>query len=101
MFRIKPQCNLLFEVGHLAYSSPSTISRMGIVFIDPNNLGFMPYWVRWLEPRSLMEQAALDQCFQKYVPDLLCLIFEDKNKIKKLSPLKIVIPQTKLNMVNM
>lgn len=99
IFRIKPQCNLLFEVGHLAYSSPSTISRIGIVFIDPNNLGYMPYWTRWLEPRSLMEQAALDQCFQKYVPTLLNLIFEDENEIKKSYLLKTAIPQTKLNMV--
>lgn len=101
LFRIKPQCNLLFEAGHLAHSSPSTISRMGIVYVDPNNLGFMPFWVRWLEPRSLIEHAALDQCFQKYIPALLNLIFEDDNDLKKLPPLKTAVPQTKLNMVHM
>jgi len=98
--RIKPQCNLLFEVGHLSYSAPSTISRMGIVYVDPSNLGYMPFWVRWLEPRSLMEQTALDQCFQKYVPVLLNLIFKDGNDLNKSFPLTTAVFQTKLNMVN-
>lgn len=99
-YRIKPQCNLLFEVGHLSYSAPSTISRMGIVYVDPSNLGYMPFWVRWLEPRSLMEQTALDQCFQKYVPVLLNLIFEDGKDLNKLITLKTAVSQTRLNMVN-
>lgn len=72
---------------------------MGVVYIDPNDLGYIPYWTRWLEPRSLMEQTALDQCFQKYVPMLLNIIFEDKNDIKKAHTIKIAVPQTKLNMV--
>lgn len=97
--RIKPQCNLLFEVGDLAYSAPSTVSRIGIVYVDSNNLGHMPFWSRWLEPRSLMEQTALDQCFQKYVPMLLNLIFEENPVYKKSVSLKTAVPQTKLNMV--
>lgn len=100
MFRIKPQCNLLFEVGHLTHSAPSTVSRMGIVYVDPKNLGYKPFWERWLEPRNLMEQTALDQCFQKYVPALLNLIFKDENDCKKSSPIMTAVPQTKLNMVN-
>lgn len=91
---------MLFEVGHLSYSAPSTVSRMGIIYVDPNNLGFKPFWARWLEPRSLMEQTALDQCFQKYVPVLLNLIFEDGNGSRKSCPLKTAVPQTKLNMVS-
>lgn len=100
VYRIKPLCNLLFEVGNLAYSAPSTVSRMGIVYIDPNNLGYIPFWTRWLEPRSLIEQTALDHFFQKYVHTLLNLIFENKDDNKKSSSLRISVPQTKLNMVS-
>jgi len=71
---------------------------MGIVYVDPNNLGYMPFWIRWLEPRSLMEQTALDQCFQKYVPVLLNLIFKDGNDLNK--SLTTAVFQTRLNMVN-
>jgi len=73
---------------------------MGIVYVDPSNLGYMPFWVRWLEPHSLMEQTALDQCFKKYVPVLLNLIFEEGDDLKKSLPLRTAIPQTRLNMVN-
>lgn len=90
----------MFEVGHLTHSAPSTVSRMGIVYVDPKNLGYKPFWERWLEPRNLMEQTALDQCFQKYVPALLNLIFKDENDCKKSSPIMTAVPQTKLNMVN-
>lgn len=93
-------CNLLFEVGNLAYSAPSTVSRIGIIYVDPKNLGYTPFWLCWLQSRSLIEQTALDQCFQKYIPELLNLIFKDDNCLKKSSPLRITVPQTKLNMVN-
>lgn len=72
---------------------------MGIVYTNPNDLGYLPYWTRWLEPRSLMEQTALDQYFQKYVPALLNLIYEDKNYLKKTHTVRIAVSQTKLNMV--
>lgn len=98
-YRIKPLCNLLFEVGHLAYLAPSTVSRMGIVYVDPNNLSYKPFWSRWLEPRNFMEQMALDHCFKKYVPVLLDLMFENEGDTRKSSPLKTSIPQTKVNMV--
>jgi len=46
-----------------------------------------------------MEQTALDQCFQKYVPVLLNLIFKDGNELNKSFPLTTAVFQTKLNMV--
>jgi len=73
---------------------------MGIVYVDPSNLGYLPFWIRWLEARSLMEQTAMDQCFQKYVPALLNLIFKDGNELNKPFPLTTAVFQTKLNMVH-
>ncbi|RVE40084.1 hypothetical protein evm_015266, partial [Chilo suppressalis] len=42
--RLAPYCSLLFEVGDLNYASPATVSRAGMVFVDPKNLGYQPYW---------------------------------------------------------
>lgn len=44
--RLAPYCSLLFEVGDLNYASPATVSRAGMVFVDPKNLGYEPYWDR-------------------------------------------------------
>lgn len=44
--RLASYCALLFEVGDLNYASPATVSRAGMVFVDPKNLGYQPYWDR-------------------------------------------------------
>ncbi len=31
---------MLFEVSDLQYASPATISRCGMVYVDPRNLGY-------------------------------------------------------------
>lgn len=46
--RLAPYCSLLFEVGDLNYASPATVSRAGMVFVDPKNLGYQPYWDRFV-----------------------------------------------------
>lgn len=46
--RLLKHCALLFEVGDLQYASPATVSRAGMVYVDPKNLGYVPYWQRWL-----------------------------------------------------
>uniref|UniRef100_A0A3B4BIB9 Dynein heavy chain hydrolytic ATP-binding dynein motor region domain-containing protein n=1 Tax=Periophthalmus magnuspinnatus TaxID=409849 RepID=A0A3B4BIB9_9GOBI len=51
--RLQNHCALLFEVGDLQYASPATVSRCGMVFVDPKNLRYTPYWQRWLENRPL------------------------------------------------
>uniref|UniRef100_A0A3Q3JRC8 Dynein heavy chain hydrolytic ATP-binding dynein motor region domain-containing protein n=1 Tax=Monopterus albus TaxID=43700 RepID=A0A3Q3JRC8_MONAL len=42
--RLQSHCALLFEVGDLQYASPATVSRCGMVFVDPKNLRYTPYW---------------------------------------------------------
>lgn len=49
--RLQKHCALLFEVGDLQFASPATVSRAGMVYVDPKNLGYEPYWKRWLGHR--------------------------------------------------
>lgn len=37
------------------YASPATVSRAAMVYVDPKNLGYEPYWIRWLNGRPVDE----------------------------------------------
>jgi dynein heavy chain, axonemal len=45
--RLEKYTKLLFEVWDLFWASPATISRCGMVYVDPKNLGYEPYFNRW------------------------------------------------------
>lgn len=36
------EMRLLFEIGHLKYATPATVSRAGILYINPQDLGWYP-----------------------------------------------------------
>lgn len=41
--KLTPYVHMLFEVADLAVASPATVSRCGMVYVDPNELGWLPY----------------------------------------------------------
>lgn len=99
--RIKLQnyCSLLFEVGDLQYASPATVSRAGMVFVDPINLGYQPFMNRWIDGRCETERELLKELFEKYVHGALALIHDGMLGLQSVTPLKLIVPQTALNMV--
>ncbi|KAK4813186.1 hypothetical protein QYF61_014017 [Mycteria americana] len=98
--RLQSHCALLFEVGDLQYASPATVSRCGMVFVDPKNLKYKPYWQRWIQERgNEQERIELNRLFQKYVPYLIDMIIEGIVDGRHGERLKTIVPQTDLNMV--
>ncbi|CAL7939586.1 unnamed protein product [Xylocopa violacea] len=99
--RIKMQnhCSLLFEVGDLQYASPATVSRAGMVYVDPKNLGYQPYMDKWIRGKNEADQEQLSGMCEKYVHGSIALIIEGMLGLQQVKPLKMIIPQTGLNMV--
>ena len=92
----------LLQVGNLQYASPATVSRAGMVYVDAKNLGYKPYWDRWLKSRTgLEERAQLEELFVRYVDPQIKYIFEGQMGLTSAVPLETVVPQTELNMVRM
>lgn len=88
-----------FQVGDLAYASPATVSRAGMVYVDPKNLGYLPYWQRWLSNRHPDEQETLEQLYTQFIPSSLEFIHEGVDGSNQEEPLATVISQTTLNMI--
>ncbi|XP_047352693.1 dynein beta chain, ciliary-like [Vespa velutina] len=78
------QMRLLFEVSHLRTATPATVSRAGILYINPQDLGWNPYVMSWTDTRDSSERANLIILFDKYIPVSLETL---KFKFKKVTPL--------------
>ncbi|XP_067862341.1 dynein axonemal heavy chain 10 [Heptranchias perlo] len=98
--RLQAHCAMLFEVGDLQYASPATVSRCGMVYVDPKNLRYRPFWDKWTNERtSKQEQTDLPKLFNKYIPYIIEMILEGMVEGRQEEKLKTIIPQTELNMV--
>nr|CAB3508098.1 unnamed protein product [Spodoptera littoralis] len=76
---------LLFEIATLRTATPATVSRAGILYINPQDLGWNPFVASWIETArdDESEKAMLTVMFDKYIPSLL----ESCKKYKKITPL--------------
>ncbi|XP_012629713.3 dynein axonemal heavy chain 6 [Microcebus murinus] len=76
--KLTPQIHMLFEVQDLKVASPATVSRCGMVFVDPEELKWMPYVKTWMNEisKKLTEetQEYILNLFQRYVDDGLNFI---------------------------
>ncbi|XP_044534788.1 dynein axonemal heavy chain 11 [Gracilinanus agilis] len=69
---LTPHMRLLFEIHHLRTATPATVSRAGILYVNPQDLGWNPYVASWIDKRSHQsEKANLTVLFDKYVPPCL------------------------------
>jgi dynein heavy chain len=49
--RLRSSMRLLFEVGDLESASPATVSRLGVVYVPSESVGWMAYVASWLQVR--------------------------------------------------
>ena len=117
--------SFLFEVYRSSVClSPATISRCGMVYVDPKDLGYEPYFYRWKRKweKKKEEEAAniakkkdsdfeydriweafvqnLEDLYARYVKPTMDLVYEGKNEEEQIeAPLNFIIPRTNLNVI--
>ena len=71
-----------------------------MVYVDPKNLGYRPFWEKWCNARvNTNEQKVLLDLFEKYVPQCIDLVLDGIMDGRQGQKLKTIVPQTNLNMV--
>ncbi|XP_060515880.1 dynein beta chain, ciliary [Cylas formicarius] len=85
---LTPAMRLIFEISNLRTATPATVSRAGILYINPQDLGWNPYVTSWIESRENgAEKSNLIMLFDKYIP--VCLE-NVRTRFKKITP----VPET-------
>ncbi|XP_066588945.1 dynein axonemal heavy chain 6 [Prorops nasuta] len=80
--KLTPYIHMVFEVSDLAVASPATVSRCGMVYVDPSELKWLPYvrsWTQKLPEEIITEQSknVIMELFETYFEN--GLVFFRKN----------------------
>jgi dynein heavy chain len=90
--RLLKHCAMLFEVFDLQYASPATISRCGMVYVDSKNLGYAPYYEKWVKLKSIKYGDTIGEnlkdLYSKYVYQCIERVFEGNTGDELVEPLK-------------
>ncbi|CAK8695850.1 unnamed protein product [Clavelina lepadiformis] len=82
---LTPSMRLLFEISNLRTATPATVSRAGILYLNPADLGWNPVVTSWIDKREVQsEKANLTILFDKYIPMCLETL---RSRFKTITPI--------------
>jgi dynein heavy chain len=75
---------MMFEVADLAVASPATVSRCGMVYLEPSILGLKPFvecWIRKLPESIFMYREMLNKLFDAFLEPSIHFIRKNAKEI--------------------
>ncbi|XP_068109284.1 dynein axonemal heavy chain 1 [Hyperolius riggenbachi] len=93
IIKLTEAMTMMFEVQDLAVASPATVSRCGMVYLEPSILGLMPFTECWLKQIPAVMEAYKDQ-----LESLFTRFLQDSIRFVRRS-VKEVIASTDSNLV--
>jgi dynein heavy chain len=90
---------MMFEVGDLAFASPATVSRCGMIYMEPGALGLSPLVKSWITQETSRLNAIFHLDF-KGVIEKLCENYIESSLEFMRKNLKEAVPTTNSNLVS-
>lgn len=89
MIGLTSRMTIMFEVEDLEVASPATVSRCGMIYMEPEGIGIKANYLSWMKsvPPSFSFRKTtlpmLEALYDKYVEDLVYFVrFEVKEPVK-------------------
>ena len=87
IIQMSPTMNMIFEPQDLEVASPATVSRCGMVYYEPHQMGLYPSLMSWLNtlPETFSDgiKDVIESIFKWLVPPLIKFI---RRELKEVSP---------------
>ncbi|KAK9406180.1 hypothetical protein NXF25_004954 [Crotalus adamanteus] len=101
IIQMSPQMSLIFEAMDLSQASPATVSRCGMIYLEPSQLGWKPLVTSWLStlPEPLNEkefQDLFEELFDWLVPPALRVRRKQCKELVPTSNINNVVSVTRL-----
>ncbi|CAK6435519.1 unnamed protein product [Pipistrellus nathusii] len=93
IIKLTEEMTMMFEVQDLAVASPATVSRCGMVYLEPSILGHMPFVECWLK-----RMPAVFKPYQEHFKILFVCFLEESITFVR-SSVKEVIATTNSNLI--
>ena len=88
--------NMIFEVGDLAVASPATVSRCGMVYLEPHQLGWEPIFASWLATMKKSVRTRLDELAKWIIAPSLRYVRKNLKELTPTSDTNLVVSLTRM-----
>lgn len=88
IIQLAPTTNLIFEPMDLEAASPATVSRCGMIYLEPASLGWRPLFRSWLNtlPAGIKAQhrEVWEDMFERFVDAGIAMVRKGGGKVSQL-----------------
>jgi len=99
IIQMSASMNMIFEVADLAVASPATVSRCGMVYVEPSQIGWRPMkdsWIKNIHPSMAAHSDILNKFFEWLVDP--CIKFVRRNCRELVPTSDINLAQSLMNL---